>query len=181
MKSCCKRFIAISPPSPQLAQPKPAHSGSPARCGSMNDRLRYDEESRINGQSAAPLASEDERARRMARLDKLTAAFGNPFEVASFPKTHAASALKTQFAHLAAGEKTDQTVAVAGRIMAIRNDGMFIDLLDDTDRLQIFHDLKDLPPRRDELLGLLDLGDIIGVPARCGARRAAKSRSMPKS
>jgi len=29
--------------------------------------------------------------------------------------------------------------------MAIRNNGMFIVILDDTDRLQIFHDLKRLP------------------------------------
>jgi lysyl-tRNA synthetase, class II len=36
-------------------------------------------------------------------------------------------------------------------------------ILDDTNRLQIFHDLKRLPPERAELLELLDLGDIIGV------------------
>jgi lysyl-tRNA synthetase class 2 len=54
-------------------------------------------------------------------------------------------------------------VTVAGRIMAIRNNGMFIVILDDTDRLQIFHDLKHLPAERTDLLALLDLGDIIGV------------------
>ena len=36
----------------------------------------------------------------------------------------------------------------------------------DTDRLQIFHDLKNLPAGRAELLELLDLGDIIGVTGK---------------
>lgn len=106
---------------------------------------------------------EDEYARRAARLDVLTARFGNPFDVTSFPKTHAAAALKAQFAHLKAGEKTNENVSVAGRIMAIRNDGMFIDLLDESDRVQVFHDLKTIDAPRAELLGLLDLGDIVGV------------------
>ena len=52
---------------------------------------------------------------------------------------------------------------VAGRIMAVRNGGMFIVILDDTDRLQIFQDIKHLPKERLALLELLDLGDIIGV------------------
>src|SRR5262249_9122663 len=67
----------------------------------------------------------------------------------------------------AAGEKTDQRVSVAGRVMAIRNDGMFIVILDDTDRLQVFHDIKTIDEKRKELLGLLDLGDIIGGESVC--------------
>jgi lysyl-tRNA synthetase class 2 len=47
--------------------------------------------------------------------------------------------------------------------MAIRNGGMFIVILDDTDRLQIFHDIKQIPVERAQLLELLDLGDIVGV------------------
>jgi lysyl-tRNA synthetase class 2 len=109
------------------------------------------------------IAPADEVARRMARLEKLTAQFGDPFRATKFDKTDTAAGVKEQFAALAAGEKTDKSVHVAGRIMAIRNDGMFIVILDDTDRLQIFHDLKSIPPERAELLKLLDLGDIIGV------------------
>jgi lysyl-tRNA synthetase class 2 len=112
--------------------------------------------------AAAPLA-EDEAARRAARLEKLTALYGDPFRTTHFAKTHAAEAVKNEHASLAAGEKTAIRVSVAGRIMAIRNGGMFIVILDDTDRLQIFHDIKHIPAERAELLGLLDLGDIIGV------------------
>jgi lysyl-tRNA synthetase class 2 len=106
---------------------------------------------------------EDELSRRTARLEKLTERFGDPFNVTQFAKTHAAKDIKDKHAALPAGEKTADHVVVAGRIMAIRNGGMFIVLLDDTDRLQIFHDIKHVPPERAELLGLLDLGDIIGV------------------
>jgi lysyl-tRNA synthetase class 2 len=112
--------------------------------------------------AAAPLA-EDETVRRTARLEKLTQLIGDPFSVTHFPKTHAALAIKTAHADLPAGTKSEERVAVAGRIMAIRNGGMFIVILDDTDRLQIFHDLKNLPEGRAALLELLDLGDIIGV------------------
>ncbi|MDD5585381.1 MAG: lysine--tRNA ligase [Alphaproteobacteria bacterium] len=113
--------------------------------------------------ASTPVSAEDEHARRASRLAKLTELYGNPFDVTRFDKTHAAAAVKEQFAALAAGEKADQRVSVAGRIMAIRNNGMFIDILDDSDRLQIFHDLKHAAPERSELLKLLDLGDIVGV------------------
>jgi lysyl-tRNA synthetase class 2 len=106
---------------------------------------------------------EDEVARRIARLEKLTQAYGNPFHVTKFAKTDSAVSVKENFVGLEAGEKTEKQVSVAGRIMAIRNNGMFIVLLDDTDRLQVFHDLKLITPERAELLKLLDLGDIIGV------------------
>jgi lysyl-tRNA synthetase class 2 len=116
---------------------------------------------------SAPVAEEktpeDEAIRRTMRLAKITELSGDPFRVTSFAKTHAATAIKEAYVDLPAGEKTQDRVAVAGRIMAIRNGGMFIVILDDTDRLQIFHDLKNLPPGRAELLDLLDLGDIIGV------------------
>jgi lysyl-tRNA synthetase, class II len=112
---------------------------------------------------ATPLAAESERSRRTARLEKLAQRFGDPFHLTQFAKTHAANEIKVKYDPLPAGEKTSDSVTVAGRIMAIRNNLMFIVILDDTNRLQIFHDLKRLPPERAELLELLDLGDIIGV------------------
>ncbi|HEU0118752.1 MAG TPA: lysine--tRNA ligase [Alphaproteobacteria bacterium] len=110
-----------------------------------------------------PASSEDEAVRRTAQLEKLTAQHGDPYRVTKFPKTHSATKIKETFAELPAGEKTTTQVSVAGRIMAIRNGGMFIVILDDTDRLQIFHDLKTITEKQKELLELLDLGDIIGV------------------
>lgn len=112
---------------------------------------------------AENLPAEDEVARRSARLDKISAIYGDPFHVTKFDKSHSAARVKTQFDALQNGEKTEQSVAVAGRVMAIRNNGMFLDVLDDSDRLQVFHDLKQATPERLELLKLLDLGDIVGV------------------
>jgi lysyl-tRNA synthetase, class II len=112
---------------------------------------------------ATPPDAESELSRRTARLEKLAQRFGDPFHLTQFGKTHAANEIKDKYAALSAGEKTSDRVKVAGRILAIRNNGMFIIILDDTDRLQIFHDLKHLPAERAELLKLLDLGDIIGV------------------
>ena len=111
----------------------------------------------------APVSHEDELARRTAKLEKLTAKFGDPFHITKFDKTHSATAIKEKFAALAAGEKTEERVSVAGRIMANRNDGMFIVILDDTDRLQIFHNIKEVTPDQAAVLELVDLGDIIGV------------------
>jgi len=106
---------------------------------------------------------EDEGSRRAARLEKLIAQFGDPFHIANFAKNYSAKNIKDKYAALPAGEKTIDQVMVAGRIMAVRNGGMFIVILDDTDRLQIFQDIKHLPKERLALLELLDLGDIIGV------------------
>ncbi|MFA6279264.1 MAG: lysine--tRNA ligase [Bdellovibrionales bacterium] len=120
----------------------------------------------MSEESCTAATPEDEQTRRGQRLDALTARFGNPFNETRFDKTHSAQAIKKQFESLENGEKTDVTVAIAGRIMAIRNNGMFLDVMDDSDRVQAFHDLKNTSPERLELLALLDLGDIVGITGK---------------
>ena len=124
---------------------------------------------------------EDEVSRRTARLEKLAQHFGNPFHLTQFAKTHAANEIKDTYAALPAGEKTKDRVTVAGRIMAIRNNGMFIVILDDTDRLQIFHDLKHLSAERTGYSSCSISATSSASQALCVARRAARSRSMLKS
>src|SRR6185437_9446894 len=58
---------------------------------------------------------------------------------------------------------TGDEVAVAGRIRAIRNSGMFIDLHDASGKIQIFSHKDFLSAEQLALVRLLDLGDIIGV------------------
>ncbi len=112
----------------------------------------------------APELSESEaRAARLWKLEELTRDFGDPFLQTKFDKQHNAAALKDQFKDLPAGEKSDFTAKIAGRVMAIRNSGMFLDVLDDSGRIQVFHNLKETDEKRLKLLKLLDLGDIIGV------------------
>lgn len=113
--------------------------------------------------ASLPPAEHDLLAQRAHKLAEMTKEYGNPFNVTRFDKTHHAAALKKQYEHLANGEKTEALVKIAGRAMAVRNNGMFIDLLDDSGRIQVFHNLKETPEPVLKLLKLLDLGDIIGV------------------
>ncbi len=113
--------------------------------------------------SAAPSDEGGGVAQRAEKLKALKEHYGNPFHVARFDKQHAAAALQERFAGLPAGQKSDVTAKVAGRVMAVRNSGMFLDLLDDSGRIQVFHNLKEADEARLRLLKLLDLGDIVGV------------------
>ena len=54
--------------------------------------------------------------------------------------------LEQRYAELPAGTDTDDQVAVAGRIRAIRNSGMFIDLHDASGKIQIFSHKDYLSP-----------------------------------
>lgn len=80
-----------------------------------------------------------------------------------FEKTHEAQELDARYQHLEKGEETENQVRVAGRIMSLRNNGMFIDLHDTSGKIQIFSHKSTLPEPQLELLKLLDIGDIIGV------------------
>ena len=67
-----------------------------------------------------------------------------------------------KYKDLSAGEETEDEYAVAGRIMAMRNTGMFIDLMDETGRIQIFSHKQNLGEEKFKMLKLVDVGDIIG-------------------
>lgn len=111
----------------------------------------------------APFDPALDNEQRALKLEKLVAGYGDPFHVTKFNRSTNAAAIKYDFDKLAPGEKTETVVRVAGRVMAIRNSGMFLDLMDETARVQVFHDLKQIDETRATLLKLLDLGDIVGV------------------
>ncbi|MGH7060380.1 MAG: hypothetical protein ACREFH_08350, partial [Stellaceae bacterium] len=69
------------------------------------------------------------RAARLAKLDGLTALGIDPYPY-GFERSDEAAALEARYAELAAGVATEDRVWVAGRIRAMRNSGMFIDLHD---------------------------------------------------
>lgn len=102
-------------------------------------------------------------AQRLLKLDELVRDYGDPFQETRFDKKDNAADLKEKFKDLPAGEKSDYTAVIAGRIMSMRNSGMFMDILDDSGRFQVFHNLKEADERTLRLLKLLDLGDIAGV------------------
>jgi lysyl-tRNA synthetase class 2 len=102
------------------------------------------------------------RAVRVGKLESLRARGIDPYPY-RFARTHEAAELERHHAELAAGAETDKRVRVAGRIRAIRNSGMFIDLHDASGKIQIFCHRDHLPPEGAATVRLLDIGDLIGV------------------
>ena len=102
------------------------------------------------------------RAVRLAKLDGLKALGIDPYPY-EFARTDEAAALEARHAALAAGAETAERVRVAGRIRAIRNSGMFIDLHDASGKIQVFCHRDYLDPQGLAAVRLLDIGDLIGV------------------
>jgi lysyl-tRNA synthetase, class II len=102
---------------------------------------------------------------RRARLDKLAAlqALGVDAYPYRFTRSHDAATLERLHADLPSGAVTTERVAVAGRVRANRNSGMFIDLHDMSGKIQIFSHKDFLASEQLAVVKLLDLGDFIGV------------------
>ena len=106
--------------------------------------------------------SHDFRAVRLGKVDRLREMGVEPYPHKYNP-THTTGGLQATYESLADGEATEDTVCVAGRIMSIRNKGMFIDLKDNEGRIQVFCHKQDLDEKQLEIVGLLDQGDLIGA------------------
>ena len=102
------------------------------------------------------------RAVRIGKLESLRAQGIDPYPY-GFARSHEAAELERRHAGLPAGGETGERVRVAGRIRAMRNSGMFIDLHDTSGKIQIFCHRDNLPPEGLAVLRLLDIGDLIGV------------------
>ena len=102
---------------------------------------------------------------RRVRLDKLATlrSMGiDPYPV-SFARSHQAAEIEARYPELPVGTETNDTVRVAGRIRAVRNSGMFIDLHDASGKIQVFSHKDHLSPEQLAVVRLLDIGDLIGV------------------
>ena len=64
----------------------------------------------------------------------------NPYPYV-FNKDTNAKCLQEKYKDLPAGEETEDVYSIAGRVMAIRNSGMFIDLQDDSGNLSYIYRL----------------------------------------
>ena len=101
------------------------------------------------------------RAIRIQKLADLADKAINPYPY-TYDKNASAKQLQEKYKDLPTGEETDDTYKVAGRIMAIRNTGMFIDLQDASGKIQVFSHKENLDEDNLKLLKLLDIGDIVG-------------------
>jgi lysyl-tRNA synthetase, class II len=115
--------------------------------------------------------STDYRQIRINKLDQVKNMGLNPYP-SSFKRDCKLLDLVNKYSYLNSGEETQDIFTVAGRIMSIRNDGLFIDLCDDSGKIQVFSHKNNLDEKQQALLKTFDLGDIIGIKGkiRCTPR-----------
>ncbi len=103
-------------------------------------------------------------AERRAKAEHLRSADAESFPHA-FPGTEPIERILGAYAHLAAGEETEERHRVAGRIAARRGAGKaaFLDLVDRTGKIQLHARVDVLGEEAFERLTSLDVGDLIGV------------------
>ena len=106
----------------------------------------------------------DERARRLVTRAAYLENGTNPYPEHS-EVTHYAVDIEARYASLADGENTEDVVKIGGRIIAKRGQGkiVFVVLRDTTADIQLFCRINDMSESDWELLGRLDLGDIVNV------------------
>ncbi len=105
------------------------------------------------------------RQTRLEKCHKLRALGFEPYPY-KFNASHMSQEIAEKYNYLVNGEKTEDIVSLAGRIMSIRNSGMFIDIKDSTGKIQLFGHKDFLAPGMTDILKLLDIGDIIGVEGK---------------
>ncbi len=110
----------------------------------------------------APLFDNPQSAPRLEKLAELRASGVDPYPY-SFAVDATAAGLQERYTELADDTETQDVVRVAGRIRAMRNNGMFVDLQDSSGKIQIFSHKQTAPEAVLELLKKLDIGDLIGV------------------
>jgi lysyl-tRNA synthetase class 2 len=103
-------------------------------------------------------------AARRAKLERLRADGIEPFPH-QFSGVEAIEDVLARHAELAAGEETEVSHRVAGRLAARRDSGRaaFLDLVDRSGRIQLHARVDELGEEGFERLVSLDLGDLIGV------------------
>lgn len=102
---------------------------------------------------------------RESRLNKLKALHEldyNPYPYLFKPNATAKD-LQEKYKDLPAGTETEDRVIIAGRAMAVRNSGMFIDLKDESGKIQVFCHKSHLSEENLKIVEHVDVGDIVGV------------------
>lgn len=99
---------------------------------------------------------------KRAKLEAMRAAGIDPFPHV-FPRTHMAADIHSAYENLESGAETEDIVAVAGRVMSLRNNGMFIDLHDTSGKIQVFCHKDSMSEAQLSRLQYIDIGDIVGA------------------
>jgi len=112
----------------------------------------------------AAATPEDEYARRLAAVEAIRAAGGDPYPV-RFDRDRTAQSLHDDYGGLEPGTETGVTVRVAGRLLLIRRQGklVFATLRDGTAAIQLFVSQGVVGEEALAEFAKLDLGDWVGV------------------
>lgn len=102
------------------------------------------------------------RQERLRKLETMKEQGINPYPY-SFTRTHKAEELHEKYKDLPADTETEDVVRVCGRILNERNTWMFVDLYDDSGKIQLFCHKQNLPEDVLKQLRLLDKGDFLGA------------------
>lgn len=102
------------------------------------------------------------RESRLTKLNNLLEGGYNPYPYKFEPNAFAAD-LQEKYKELEAGTDTEDRVIVAGRAMAVRNSGMFIDIKDKSGKIQAFCHKNHLSEEDLARLKNLDVGDMVGI------------------
>lgn len=102
----------------------------------------------------------DPEEAKLAKREAMKEAGLNPYPY-DYKRTHMAADLQESYKDLEDGAETEDKVSVAGRVMAVRNNGMFIDLMDTSARIQVFCHKDSMSEEELSKLQYLDIGDII--------------------
>ncbi|MCI8500964.1 MAG: lysine--tRNA ligase [Oscillospiraceae bacterium] len=102
----------------------------------------------------------EQRRVRREKLAELQSAGKNPYEITSYDVTHTAKEIRDRFEEL-----EGKPVSLAGRIMTRRKMGKasFVDIRDNTDRMQSYVRLDDVGEESYNAFKKWDIGDIIGL------------------
>ena len=111
-------------------------------------------------EQGAELDDNEIRAIRIEKLDELKKAGKNPFEIVKFNRTNTADEIKNNFDSF-----ESKHVILAGRMVGRRIMGKasFANLLDDTDKIQIYVKRDNIGEDNYADFKKYDLGDILGV------------------
>jgi lysyl-tRNA synthetase class 2 len=107
---------------------------------------------------------QDDRARRLAKLEALRAAGVDPYPV-RFERDHTIAELHARHDGIADGAETSDVVRVAGRLLLIRRQGKltFATMRDGTGTVQLFVSRAVVGDEPHAAFDDLDLGDWVGV------------------
>ncbi len=105
-----------------------------------------------------------EKAKRLQKLDDLRHQGTNPYPY-RFDRTTTLAALRKEHGALEAGTETDTQVAVAGRVMLLRDSGklIFATMRDRDDEVQLFISKAVVGDEAFDAIKGLDLGDWVGA------------------